>query len=115
MDKKEKRKIIYALSLVTQLGITMIVPIFLCLFVGIKVSKYFDKSYFVMIFLVLGMVVSFRNAYQITKKMYIKDKEKEQNKRKIFDDLKKERESKIEKEKRLIREVEGNSKRKKRV
>jgi len=28
MDKKEKRKIIYALSLVTQLGITMIVPIF---------------------------------------------------------------------------------------
>jgi len=83
--------------------------------VGIKVSKYFDKSYFVMIFLVLGMVVSFRNAYQITKKMYIKDKEKEQNKRKIFDDLKKERESKIEKEKRLIREVEGNSKRKKRV
>ncbi len=115
MDKKEKRKIIYALSLVTQLGITMIVPIFLCLFVGIKVSKYFDKSYFVMIFLVLGMSVSFRNAYQITKKMYIKDKEKEQNKRKIFDDLKKERESKIEKEKRLIREVEGNSKRKKRV
>ena len=115
MDKKEKRKIIYALSLVTQLGITMIVPIFLCLFVDIKVSKYFDKSYFVMIFLVLGMAVSFRNAYQITKKMYIKDKEKEQNKRKIFDDLKKERESKIEKEKRLIREAEGNSKRKKRV
>jgi len=103
MDKKEKRKVIYAISLITQIGITMIVPMFLCLFIGVKVSSHFKKDYIVLIFLVLGMVVSFRNAYHITKKMYFRDKLKEDKKRKYFDDLKKERQINIEKKNKSLK------------
>lgn len=102
MEMKEKRKILYGISLITQIGITMIVPMFLCLFIGIKASEYWGKEYLVMISLFLGMIVSFRNAYHLTKKMFLKDKIKEDEKRKYFDDIKKERE--INKKKKILDE-----------
>ena len=34
LDRKEKKDIVYGLMLVTQVGISMMVPIILCLFIG---------------------------------------------------------------------------------
>ena len=73
----------------------MIVPMFICLYLGIKLSKLMKIDFIVVIFLLLGMVVAFRNVYHLTKKMYMKDKIEESKKQKYFDDMRKERERKL--------------------
>ena len=61
--KKENRQIMKAISLVLQLALTMMVPIFLCLFAGIWLDRRFGTGYIVIIMLVLGILAGFRNAY----------------------------------------------------
>ena len=77
LDKKEKRTITYMISLITQVGISMIVPIFLCMFIGIKVNKYIDAPIIVLVSVLFGCVVSFRNVYVLVRSIYAKDMEKE--------------------------------------
>jgi len=70
-------KVIKALMLVTQLGISMMVPIFLCVLVGGFIDKKAQTGYFLPIFLVLGIAAAFRNVYYLLKPFYAKDKERE--------------------------------------
>ena len=63
---KYKREVFRTLSLVTQLGIHIMVPVFLCLFIGIWIDKKFGTST-VLIFLVLGILAGGRNAYILAK------------------------------------------------
>ena len=50
------------LTLITQLGISVIVPIFLCLFVGIWLDNRFS-TWFTIPLLILGFLAGGRNAY----------------------------------------------------
>lgn len=59
---KYKKEVYRSLALVSQLGISVMVPVFLCLFAGHMIDKYFDVST-ILIFLVLGMLAGGRNAY----------------------------------------------------
>lgn len=54
------------LTLITQLGISVIVPIFLCLFVGIWLDSRFS-TWFTIPFLILGFLAGGRNAYIMAK------------------------------------------------
>ncbi len=57
-----KRSVFRTLSLITQLGISILVPIFLCVFIG----KFLDNRYNLPLFvplLILGILAGFRNAY----------------------------------------------------
>ncbi len=54
------------LTLITQLGISVIVPIFLCLFVGIWLDNRFS-TWFTIPLLVLGFLAGGRNAYIMAK------------------------------------------------
>lgn len=63
---KYKREVFRTLSLITQLGIHVMVPVFLCLFVGIWIDKKFGTST-VLVFLFLGILAGGRNAYILAK------------------------------------------------
>lgn len=67
MDKK----ILKALSLVTQLALSMAVPIFLCTFAGIGLDRLFGTSpFFLLVLILLGIGGGFRSVYILTKTFY---------------------------------------------
>ena len=83
---KDKR-VLKAITMVTQVSISMIVPIFLCIFVGYQLDKRFQTSYWFLIFMVLGFLTSFRNVYYLTKSFYEKDKAREDAQMNYFANL----------------------------
>lgn len=68
-----------ALSKFSHIGISMVVPIFICIFIG----KFLDEKLntaptMIIIFIILGVLSSFRNLYMIVIRDYEKDKKKEE-------------------------------------
>ena len=67
--RKEKKEIISAISLITQLGIVMISSIFIGVFIGIYLDKYLNTTYiFTLVFSLFGIFAAFRNMYIYTMK-----------------------------------------------
>lgn len=81
--------IVRGLMMISQISISMLVPIFLCLFFGVKLNEWLDAVYFVPIFLFLGMGAAVRNVYQLTKSFYAKDKKREDDELAYIENLKK--------------------------
>lgn len=96
-DNKKKRNIVFYISLISQIGISMMVPIFLCGYIGLLLSKKLDMDFLVLISIFFGFAVSFRNVYVLTRGIYASDYEKEKEQQRYFDDMKKEREARISK------------------
>lgn len=66
------------LPLITQVGINMFMPIFIMTLLGVLIDRWLNLApLFLIIGLVIGVIVSFRNLYFIMKKM-IKDMEDEE-------------------------------------
>lgn len=63
---KYRKEVFRSLSLITQLGIHVMVPIFMCLAVGIFVDKYLGTSLTVWL-MFLGILAGGRNAYILAK------------------------------------------------
>lgn len=83
MNNKNNIGIAKAFSLISQIGIHMIVPIIICLFVGKWLdSKFSTKYIFLIIFLILGVLSSFRNLYVLVIKNYSKE-----SKQQIYDNM----------------------------
>ena len=85
---KADKKVLKSFVLITQIGITMVVPIFLCLFVGIKLDEWLKTNFIAVIGIILGIMAAFRNVYVMTKQFYAKDKAKEDAMLKYMEDLK---------------------------
>ena len=66
---KADRSVFRYLTLITQFGIYMLVPIFLCSFAGIYIDKKLGTSFFVVILFFVGAVAGFRNIYVLALKM----------------------------------------------
>ncbi len=81
--------IVRGLMMISQISISMLVPIFLCLFFGIKLNEWLEMVCFVPIFLFLGMGAAIRNVYQLTKSFYAKDKKREDDELAYIENLKK--------------------------
>lgn len=92
----KKNAWVKGLLMITQIGITMLAPIFLCLFVGLFLNDTFDTIYAVPILLILGIAASFRNAYHLTKSFYAKQKQKEDEELAYIEGLKRKREKQKE-------------------
>ncbi len=74
MEKVKKSSWIKSLSLVTQLGITMITPILLCTLLGVYIDEKVNKSpLFTIIFILLGVAATFRNLFYYTEKQIKKE------------------------------------------
>ena len=64
-----------ALGLITQLGISMLVPILICLCIGVFLDRITGTAPICMIiFIILGVLAGFRSVYMLTLDFY-KDKD----------------------------------------
>lgn len=86
--KKENREVFRALGLLSQVGITLLTTVFLCIFIGYNMDEKFGTSFWFPIWLILGLVAGFQNIYKLVKRFYIKDKEKEDKELEYFESLK---------------------------
>lgn len=53
--------------MILQIGITMMVPIFLCVVIAVWLNSLLDTVLFMPIFLILGIGAAFRNAWLLVK------------------------------------------------
>lgn len=79
--QRERQSTVRMLTLITQFGINMLVPIFLCFFVGYYLDQKLGTSYLIIIFFFIGALAGFRNVYIFARRMTKDDEEdKEDNK-----------------------------------
>lgn len=71
---KYRKNVYRTLALITQLGISMLVPIFLCTFLGVYLEDKFSFHVFVPL-LILGILAGGRNTYILAKNASKDDKE----------------------------------------
>lgn len=64
---KYKKEVFRSMSLLTQLGISVMVPVFLCIAIGLFADKKLGTSFITLIMLVLGIAAGGRNAYILAK------------------------------------------------
>ncbi len=63
-----RKEVFRSLSMISQLGISVMVPIFMCVFIGVMIDKYFNTSTLIFL-LILGIGAGMRNAYILAKKV----------------------------------------------
>lgn len=73
--QRDRRTTLRMLTLITQFGINMLVPIFLCFFVGYYLDKKMGTSYLMIIFFFIGALAGFRNIYIFARRMTKDDEE----------------------------------------
>jgi F0F1-type ATP synthase assembly protein I len=73
--KKYKRSVYQSLAVITQFGISMIVPIFLCSFAGLYIDRHFGTSFWFVVLFFVGALAGFRNIFILAKKIYEGDKD----------------------------------------
>lgn len=78
---KYNRNVYRSLVMVTQFGLNMLVPICICLVLGIFIDRKLGTSFFAIIFFFIGALAGFRNIFLFAKKIY-EDKEKPDEKAK---------------------------------
>ena len=86
---KKKGGIARSFMMLSQISISMLVPIFLCVFFGIKLNEWLEAKWCVPVFVFLGMGASIRNVYHLTKNFYAKDKKREDEELAYIENLKK--------------------------
>ena len=74
---KYKRSVYRTFALITQLGLSMITPIFLCVFLAVFLEKKFSISLFIP--LVMGVLAGGRNTYYLAKHANEDPEEKEEH------------------------------------
>lgn len=79
-EEKERNKLrsnqeaMRSLTMISQFSINMLVPIFLCFFVGFMLDKKLGTNYLIIVFFFLGAAAGFRNIYIFVKKQNERDK-----------------------------------------
>ena len=67
---KYNRNVYQALTMITQFGINMLVPIFLCSFVGMYLDRRFDTSFWMILLFYVGTLAGFTNVFRFAKRIY---------------------------------------------
>lgn len=74
---KYKKSVYQSVVLITQFSIHMLVPIFLCTFLGIWLDKKLGTGFLVIVLFFMGALAGFRNIYIMSKQIYdTKDEDK---------------------------------------
>ncbi len=69
-NKKYKKSVYQSLAVITQFGINMLVPIFMCSFAGLFLDRKLGTAFgFVLLFFV-GALAGFRNIFILARKIY---------------------------------------------
>lgn len=67
---KYDKSVYRSLTLITQFGINMLVPIFLCTIAGVFIGKKFSVEWVVIPLFLIGALAGFRNVFIMAKKIY---------------------------------------------
>lgn len=84
---KKKLTPMKAFLMISQISISMIVPIFLSSYIGYRLDMHFETGYWFIVFLILGIAAAFRNIYKLTKPFYADDLKAEQKEQAYWDSL----------------------------
>lgn len=87
MNKKEKN-ILKAFSMVSQISITILVPICLSGWIGWWLNGQFHTQIWFVVMIILGIGAAFRNVYYLTKSFYSEDMKKEHERLRYIEELK---------------------------
>lgn len=88
--KKSNNDIVKALVMITQIGISIMVPIAFSLFIGYRLDRWLSTGYWIIIMIPVGILAAFKSIYQLTKDFYQKDLEKESKENQYMEELMKE-------------------------
>lgn len=64
------RSVFQSLTLITQFGINMLVPIGFMTYLGWYLDKRFETSYLVIVFFFVGAIAGGQNVYRMAKRVY---------------------------------------------
>lgn len=67
---KYKKSVYKSLAMITQLSIHMLVPIFLCSFIGLYADDKLGTSFWFVVLFFVGALAGFRNIFILAKKIY---------------------------------------------
>lgn len=81
-----QKNVYRSLALISQFGINMLVPIFLCSFLGIFLDRKLGTSFFMVILFFVGALAGFRNVYIFARKIYTDKGEGRRRGRKVKKD-----------------------------
>ncbi|MCI8300588.1 MAG: AtpZ/AtpI family protein [Lachnospiraceae bacterium] len=70
---KYDKSVYRSLALITQFGINMLVPVFLCTIAGIWLGRKISAEWIVIPLFLIGALAGFRNIYIMAKNIYEKD------------------------------------------
>ncbi len=72
MVKKRKldRSVYKSLTLITQFGINMIVPVMMCMFLGIFLDNKLETGYWTIILFFVGALAGCNSVYKMARKIY---------------------------------------------
>lgn len=74
---KKKKKVFRSLTLISQFGINMLVPIFICSFAGMFLDRRLGTSFFMIILFFVGAIAGFRNIFILARRIYEDKDEKD--------------------------------------
>lgn len=74
---KKKSGALQAFALIGQIGLNMLVPVALCVFVGHWLDNRFGTNCFLFIFIVLGIMTAYKSLYDLTKRWRKEEKDEQ--------------------------------------
>lgn len=75
---KYKKSVYRSLTLITQFGINMLVPVFLCSLAGVYIGRKFSIDWIVIPLFFMGALAGFQNIYRMSKKIFTDKSEREE-------------------------------------
>lgn len=75
---KYHKNVYRCLALITQFGISMLVPIFLCSFLGIFLDRKCGTQFWMIVWFFIGAAAGFRNVYHMARGIYQEKNEKQE-------------------------------------
>lgn len=73
---KEQKKIFQALALVTQFSLNMLVPIGMCMALGVWLEKKYDMPWVIIVLFFMGALAGITNIYKMAKPLMKSDRDK---------------------------------------
>lgn len=69
-NKKYRKSVYQSLAVITQFGVNMLVPIFMCSFAGRFLDEKFGTAYWFVLLFFVGALAGFRNIFILARKIY---------------------------------------------
>ena len=69
-NKKYKKSVYQSLTVITQFGINMLVPIFMCSFAGLFLDRKLGTAFLFVLLFFVGALAGFRNIFILARKIY---------------------------------------------